>query len=43
VVVGRLIRETAVVASVESFARYLVHDPVHHLHDVLWSGPASIR
>ena len=20
--------------SVDSFARYLIHDPVHHLHDV---------
>jgi hypothetical protein len=20
--------------TVESFARYLIHDPVHHLHDV---------
>jgi DinB superfamily len=24
--------------TVETFARYLVHDPVHHLHDVVWAG-----
>lgn len=28
--------------TVDSFARYLLHDPVHHLHDVA-SGYASLR
>jgi hypothetical protein len=25
--------------SVETFARYLIHDPVHHLHDVTEANP----
>lgn len=27
--------------TIESFARYLVHDPIHHLHDVAYLTPAS--
>ena len=27
--------------TVESFARYLIHDPVHHLHDVRHAGQGS--
>ena len=26
--------------TVESFGRYFIHDPIHHLHDVTGDGPA---
>ena len=35
-------RSDGVAFTVESFARYLLHDPVHHLHDVA-CGNASLR
>lgn len=34
-------RSDGAVFTVESFARYFIHDPIHHLHDVTSNAPTS--
>ena len=36
-------RSDGVSFTIDSFARYLIHDPIHHVHDVQVSSAAAAR